>query len=83
MSKNLQAAILSGAVTVRSKQSGEINVWYRDIENERKTLTIPGKATREIAPKLTSAPKLKFSNVGKLVNSGALEIVLKSEKDEK
>ena len=75
MSKNFKAAILSGKVTVRSKQSGQVSIWYRDRDGERKTVVVGPFATVELAPKLTDAARLQWSNVEQLVKQRSIAIV--------
>jgi hypothetical protein len=74
MSKKLKVAMMSGRVVVRSKQSGEVSVWYRDRDGKRCTVVVPGFAIVELAPKLTDAQLLQWSNLDQLVK-GSIEIL--------
>ena len=76
MSKKLKAAMMAGKVVVRSKQSGEVSIWYRDRDGRRQTVLVPGFAEVELAPKLTDAKLLQWSNVEDLVKQrGGIAIV--------
>ena len=75
MSKKLKTAILANKVSIRSKQSGEVSVWYRTREGQRSTVVVRGFSTTELAPKLTDAAMLQWSNLDQLVKQGAIEIV--------
>ncbi|KKN24306.1 hypothetical protein LCGC14_0896140 [marine sediment metagenome] len=74
MSKKLKAAMMAGTVSIRSKQSGEVSVWYRDREGKRQTVVIGGFTTIELAPKLTDAALLQWSNLSDLVKT-SIEIL--------
>ena len=75
MSKKLKAAMLAGTVTIRSKQSGQVSVWYRDRDGERQTVTVSGFTDIEMAPKLTDAARLQWSNLEDLVKARAIAIL--------
>lgn len=75
MSKKLKAAILAEKVSVRGKTSGETSVWFRDPEGKRVSITIGPFATVELAPKMTEAKMLHWSNLEELVKRGAIEIL--------
>ena len=75
MSKKLKAAMLAGKVTILSKQSGQVSVWYRDREGERQTVTVTGFTKVEMAPKLTDAQRLQWSNLEELVKARAIKIL--------
>lgn len=75
MSKKLKAAMMADKVVIRSKQSGQVSVWYRDRNGERKFVVVNGFATVELAPKLTDAVRLQWSNVEQLVKARAIAIV--------
>jgi hypothetical protein len=74
MSKKLKAAMMAQQVSVRSRQSGEISVWYRDREGKRQTVVVRPFTTIELAPKLTEAKLLQWSNLDQLIRQGAIEI---------
>ena len=75
MSKKLKAAMLGNEVLVRSKQTGQLLVWFRDRDGKRKTALVSPFTTVELAPKLTDAKLLQWSNLAQLVKLGAIEIV--------
>lgn len=75
MSKKLKTAILANKVSIRSKQSGEVSVWYRTREGGRSTIVVRGFTTTELAPKLTEAAQLQWSNLEQLVKQGSIEIL--------
>lgn len=75
MSKKLKQAMLGENVSVRSKQTGQVSVWFRDVQGNRQTFLLKPFATAEIAPKLTEARLLQWSNLAQLVKLGAIEIV--------
>ncbi len=75
MSKKLKAAMLSGEVSVRSRQTGQVSVWYRNRQGVRSTFLLDKFVTAEIAPKLTDAKMLQWSNLAQLVKVGAIEIL--------
>lgn len=75
MSKKLKAAIMAGTVKVQSTQSGQVSVWYRDREGNRKTVLVSGFSVVELAPKLTSAELLPWSNIEQLTKQGAIRVL--------
>jgi len=75
MSKKLKQAIMSGTVKVRSTQAGEVSIWFRDRDGVRRTVTVGGFNTVELAPKLTTAEHLNWSNIEALVRARAIAIV--------
>lgn len=75
MSIKLKQAILANKVSVESKQSGESLVWYRDREGKRRTVVVGGFKKTELAPKLTEAKLLVYSNLETLVKQRAIRII--------
>lgn len=75
MSKKLKQAIMLKEVSVRNKTSGEVSVWYRTEEGERRTQILKPFSAQELAPKLVDARYLQFSNLEDLVRRGAVQIL--------
>lgn len=74
MSKKFKAALQSGTVTLRSKSAGEVSVWYIDRSNKRAFTVLRPFATKEMAPKMTDAARLRHSNIEDLVRKGLVAI---------
>jgi len=75
MSKKLKRAMMATNVKVRNKTTGEVMVWYRDRSNKRQTLALRSYATEELAPKLTDAMMLQWSNLEDLARASLIEIL--------
>jgi hypothetical protein len=75
MSKKLKRAMMATNVKVRNKTTGEVMVWYRDRSNKRQTLVLRSYATEELAPKLTDAMMLQWSNLEDLARASLIEIL--------
>ena len=74
-SKKLKKAIMSGKVQVRNRTGTEVLIWYRGRDGKRYTAIIAPNATTELAPRLTDAPLLEYSNIEDRGKAGRIEVL--------
>ena len=75
-SMKLKKAIALGKVTVHNPKTGEANLFLLNAKHQQVSVVIPGKGTKEIAPKFCPlANVLKSRNLNSLLKAGHLRIV--------
>lgn len=75
MSKKLKAAIQTGTVVLLSKSAGETMIRYVDRNNTVQRYVLGSFQTVEMAPKMTTADRLRHSNIEDCVRDGSITVL--------